>query len=117
MTVSPKTLKNIKHAIKLALKGDTLGAELCEDYCIAGNDATKSYVCIPLIVHPEFAEFMTCCVKNFELAVDKARELGTPESVIKRARQMLNEQTGDLEEEDLTTTPLEGESDFEDESD
>jgi hypothetical protein len=96
MVVSPKTLKNIKHAIRLALKGDTLGAQLCEDYCVAGNNATKSYVCIPLITHPEYAQYMPCCVKNFELAVDKARKLGVPESVIKRAREMIKLQNTDL---------------------
>jgi hypothetical protein len=97
MTVKPRVLKNIKHAIALAMKGDALGAELCENYCVAGNDATKSYVCIPLVIHPEFAEIMPCCVKHFELAVEKARELGTPEGVINRARHIITEKVGEDE--------------------
>lgn len=90
-------MKNIKHAIALAMKGDTLGASLCEDYCLAGNKATKAYVCVPLIIHPEFYDLMGCCVKHLDLAIEKARQLGTPEGVIMRARRIIAEKLGEPE--------------------
>jgi hypothetical protein len=99
MVVSPRVFKNIKHAINLGIKGDELGLELCEDYCERGNDAVKSYVCIALLVHPEYVGIMPCCLKHLDLAIERYRKLGAPEYVITRAKKIIARELGEEEEE------------------
>ncbi len=85
MKVNKERLHNIKRAVHLAMEGNPLGFALLNMYCVYGNTVAKEVACLPILFRPKMAPFAPCCLKNLDLVIAKARQVGIPEFVVHHA--------------------------------